>query len=76
MCVQFTSCVYGLVVGIDTLVLAVSVDTEILEVNVPSPSTIDTGWYPDVIATGAETIGGKSNANLVLFFFPGHDFSN
>ena len=48
----------------------VRVDTELLEVSAPSPSAVDTGSDPDVITTGAETIGRKSNANLLLFSFP------
>ena len=58
------------VIDVDTLVLVVTVDTEKLEVNVPSPSAVDTGSYLEVITTAAETIGGKSNANLLIFSFP------
>ena len=58
------------VIDVDTLVLVVTVDTEKLEVNVPSPSAVDTGSDLEVITTGAETIGGKSNANFLLFSFP------
>ena len=62
--------VVGAVVGVDTLVLVVTVDTEKVEVNAPSPSTVDTGSDPDVITTGAETIGEKSKASLLIFPFP------
>ena len=47
----------------------VTVDTEKLEVNAPSPSAVDTGSDPDVITTGAERIGGKLNASFANFFF-------
>ena len=63
--------VIGAVLDDDTLVLAVAVDTEKVEVNAPSPSAVDTGSDPaDVIRAGADHIGGKSNANLLLFSFP------
>ena len=68
--------VVGAVVGIDTLVLVVTVNTEKLEVHAPSPSATDTGTDPEVITTGAETIGGKSSSNLLLFFFFRRDFSS
>ena len=57
------------IVGVDTLVSVVRVETEKLKVNVLSPSAVDTGSDQDVITTGAETIGGKSNTNLLLFSF-------
>ena len=62
--------VVGTVLDVDTLVLAVAVDTEKVEVNAPSPSAVDTGSDPDVIRAGAEAIGGKSNAILLVFPFP------
>ena len=40
-------------VDIDELVLVVTVDTEKLEVNAPSPSAIDAGSDAAVITTGA-----------------------
>ena len=40
-------------VDIDELVLVVTVDTEKLEVNAPSPSAIDAGSDATVITTGA-----------------------
>ena len=52
------------------LVLAVAVDTEKVEVNAPSPSTVDAGSDLDVIRAGAELDSGESNANLLLFFSP------
>ena len=45
--------VVGAEVDIDELVLVVTVDTEKLEVNAPSPSAIDAGSDADVITTGA-----------------------
>ena len=61
---------FGAVLDVDTLVLVVAVDTEKVEVNTPSPSAVDTGSDPaDVIRAGADPIGGKSNANLLLFSF-------
>ena len=65
-----TTCdIVGAVVGVDTLVLVVTVDTEKLEVHAPSPSATDAGTDPEVITTGAETIGGKSSSNLLIFSF-------
>ena len=49
----------------------VTVDTEKVEVNALSSSTVDTGSDTDVITAASETIGGKSNADLLLFSFPG-----
>ena len=45
-------------------------DTEKLEVNSSSPSDVDTGSDADVRTTGAETIDGKSSANVLVFSFP------
>ena len=50
--------------------LVVTVGIEKLEVNVPLPTAADTGSDLDVITTETETIGGKSNASLLLFYFP------
>lgn len=58
------------VIDVDTLVLVVTVGIEKLEVNVPLPTAVDTGSDLDVITTETETIGGKSNASLLLFYFP------
>ena len=62
--------VVAAVVDVDTLVLVVTVGIEKLEVNVPLPTAVDTGSDLDVITTETETIGGKSNASLLLFYFP------
>lgn len=62
--------VVAAVVDVDTLVLVVTVGIEKLEVNVPLPTAVDTGSDLDVKTTETETIGRKSNASLLLFYFP------
>ena len=56
----------GAVVDAATLALVVTVDTEKLEVNAPSPSAVDTASDPDVIITGAE----NPMPNCYFFLFP------